>query len=67
MSYDSWKTEPPDERAYCPYCLAPDEDNHADCTGWFCVHCGARYDSPIGYDAMVSEAREEARLHRAGL
>lgn len=69
--YDDWKTTPPDERGYCPFCYASTEDADRvlddDEPAWRCCDCGRIFDDPIGHDEMVREGREEARLHDAGL
>jgi len=71
MSYDSWKTTPPRDDAYCPWCYADDADAErvADDDGlvWMCQTCGMTYHYPLSYAEMAREAKVAGQLDRAGL
>lgn len=63
MSYDSWKTTPPDDTGYCPQCLRPLEDSEeVEEDGEKLIHC-VECDEKFSPDAILTkdEARRIAR------
>ena len=64
MTYDAWKTTPPDDRQYCPYCYAGLEDaRHIDDERLVCHSCGRVLCEchSLSHGAMIREGRIDAK------
>ena len=63
MTYDAWKTTPPDDRRYCPYCYSDLEDaRRIDDERLVCHSCGRVLAEcySLSHGAMIREGRIDA-------
>lgn len=64
MTYDAWKTTPPDDRRYCPHCFEELEDaprfepDRVLCRACRRISCDG---DALTHEQMIREARYDAR------